>query len=217
MKYDDYMTNDESMEEMDFQECEVDSPEFNCTPGGAEPIRARRRMIEVEEVLGMGSAETTVEVCIPLCPPAFEVLSDLVEKKIEFDALIAGKGKVFINGRLIKDVPYKTRVRTCLPGFETKQISKLTFGNIKHVTIEIPFALCIEVPEAVKGTKVVVLETDINSVEIPNLVNCRQAGCAPVVPTHVGCVERLIRSITEKDCIFVKVKVVKDTIITMNQ
>lgn len=210
MKYDDYM-NDEYMNDGDELEAceECEEPE--------EKFTKKTKMIEVEEVLGIGSSETVVEVCIPLCPPAFEILHELISKNVEFDALVASKGKVFINGRIVKDIPYKTRVKTCLPGCE--RISKLTFGNIKHVTAEVPFALCIDVPESFKGAKVVVLETDVNSVEIPNFVNCLpnrcEPKCEPLALRLDNCHRKLICSITEKDCIFVKVKVVKDSIMTI--
>ena len=202
MEYEDCMMDDEDEE---LEDCE-----------DTEPVnKKKKRKIEVEEVVGMGSAETVIEVCIPLCPPAFEVLENLIDKQIIFDALIASKGRVFVNGRVIKDIPYKTRVKTCEPGCEN--ISKLTFGNIKHVTAEIPFALCIDVPEACKGNKVVVLETEVNSVEMPNFTNCLPnrcvAACTPHKVKFDTCHKKLFKSITEKDCIFVKVKVVKDVII----
>lgn len=190
MNYDDFMGNqdvnsnfcDDCEPEPDFEEC--------------EDVKKHKKRIEVEEVLGIGCAETNVEVCIPLCPPAFEVLDDLIRKKIVFDALVASNGKVFVNGRVIKNVPFKTKAKTLATSCRT--ISKITFGDIRHVTVEIPFSLCIDVPESFKGAKVVVLESDVDSVEIPNFISDR---C------------RIIKSITEKDCIFVKVKVVKDNII----
>lgn len=209
MKYDDYMMDNEYMatEGENLEPCE------ECMgPKGTSP---KRRMIEVEEVLGEGTAETTVEICIPLCPPAFEILDDLVTKVVEFDAVVASKGKVFVNGRVIKDIPYKTRVRACVPSCEN--VSKLTFGDIRHVTAEIPFALCIDVPQAFKGAKVVVLSYDINSIEIPNHTECIPNKCVPVCEPMFKkidtCQRKLFKSLTEKDCISVTVKVVKDVII----
>lgn len=154
------------------------------------------KKIEVEEVLGTGEAETNFEVCIPVVPPAFEILENLEKKTIEFDNLIATDGKVFINARLIKNIPFKTKIKTLIP--TCKEVSKIVFGDIRHVTVEIPFSLCIDIPKAFKGAKVVVLNTEIDSVDIPNFISCKS---------------KIIKSITEKDCVRVKVKVVKDKVI----
>jgi hypothetical protein len=204
-KYDEYMDNEKGYEGEEYGKYEEDHKE--------KP----KKMVEVDEVLGIGDEETVVEVCIPLCPPAFEIEEKLITKRLVFDALIAGKDKVFVNGRLIKDVPYKTREEVKHPGCE--RISKLTFGNVKHATAEIPFALCIKVPGSEKGAKVVVLKSEVSSVEIPNILGCTPHSCVgrcePPFLREDTCERRLIRSITEKDCIFVKVKVVKPTIITL--
>lgn len=204
-KYDEYMDHEKDYTEEEYEKYDE---EYKEKP---------KKMVEVDEVLGIGDEETVVEVCIPLCPPAFEVEDNLIGRKLVFDALIAGKDKVFVNGRLIKNVPYKTRCEVKHPGCE--RISKLTLGNMKHSTAEIPFAMCIKVPGSEKGAKVVVLKHEVSSVEIPNHLGCapnRCVGrCEPAFLREDTCERRLIRSITEKDCIFVKVKVVKPTIITL--
>lgn len=214
--YDKYQEYDEYNEYMDEDQC-VDDKELEPCEDYAEykDFKKKKRMIEVEEVLGIGSAETIVEICVPLRPPAFEVVKELITKEVEFDALVASKGKVFVNGRVIKDIPYKTKERVCAPSCPA--VSKATYGNLRHVTVEVPFALCIDIPEAHKGDKVVVLDFDVNSIEIPNHTNCIPnscvAQCEPKFLKKDPCNKRLFCSLTEKDCISVKVKVVKDTII----
>lgn len=213
MNFDNYMNDGEYMTQ---EPAEYGSCEDCCEdPGTTQPTRPR--MIEVEEVLGTGTSETISEICVNLCPPAFEILDMLVTKKVEFDALVASKGKVFINGRVIKDIPYKTRVKTCRPS--CTRIEKAVYGNIRHVTVEVPFALCIDIPEAFKGAKVVVLNYDVTSVEIPYNTNCAPGACVSKCENPVlrmdPCQRRLICSITEKDCISVTVKVVRDVIITV--
>jgi hypothetical protein len=213
MKYDDYMKDNEYMTEDGTDGYD----QYDGCGDGSEMAPTRPRMIEVEEVLGTGSAETTTEICVNLCPPAFEVMEQLITKTVEFDALVASKGKVFVNGRIFKDIPYKTRVRTTRPGCDN--VTRAVYGNVRHVTVEIPFALCIDVPESFKGAKVVVLDFEVNSVEIPNFTNCLPdacvAKCIPPFRREDPCMRKPICSITEKDCIFVKVKVVKDTIMTI--
>jgi hypothetical protein len=189
MKYDDFDLEEERNNESDVQS------QFNNEPNREEEYTSElhRKRIEVDEVLGVGREETNFEVCIPLIPPAFEILEDLIKKTVEFDTLVASQNKVFINARLIKNIPFKTKVKTVAP--ICKKISKITFGDIRHVTVEIPFTMCINVPGSIRGAKVVVLNTSIDSVEIPNFISER---C------------KIIKSITEKVCIKVKVKVVKD-------
>lgn len=213
MNFDNYMNDGEYMaqEPAEYGPCE------DCCEGPGAAQQTKPRMIEVEEVLGTGTAETISEICINLCPPAFEVLDQLVTKRMEFDALVASKGKVFINGRVIKDIPYKTRVKICRPSCQ--RVERATYGNIRHVTVEVPFALCIDVPESYKGAKVVVLSYDVNSVEIPYNTSCVPNACVSRCENPVfradPCQRRLICSITEKDCISVTVKVVRDVMITV--
>jgi hypothetical protein len=165
----------------------------------------KKEMVEVDKVLGMGKGEKVIEVCIPLTPPAFKILEELIEKKIVIDQKIAARGKVFINGRLIKNVPFKTATSTVRP--TTGRVSRITFGSVRHATFESQFSLCINVPGSVKGAKVVVLEAKVESVEIPRHVPC--GACEPVIPVGPNCPVRPILSLIEKDCIIVKVKVVK--------
>lgn len=159
---------------------------------------ANRRMIEVPEVLGIGEGETLVEVCIPVVPPGLVILFDQIDRRLVFDALVASNGKVFINGRLIKTIPFQVCDNAVTP--TTGNISRIVLSNIRAVTVEIPFALCIDIPEARRGNRVVVLDSNVNSVELPNL-RCPNLPC--------------IRGIVEKDCISVKVKVEEDVIITV--
>lgn len=169
----------------------------NCCPTDNQVLGVgEERTIEVPEVLGIREGSTFVEVCIPIIPPGLTILFNSIERSVVFDALVAANGKVFINGRLIKKIPFEVCDQTIIP--TTGNITRLTLSNVRSITIETPFALCINFPESVRGGRVVVLETNIDSVELPNLL-CPNQPC--------------IRSITEKDCITVRVKVERDTMI----
>lgn len=169
----------------------------DCCPTGNDVLGvSNERTIEVPEVLGIGEGNTFVEVCIPIVPPGLSILFNLIERSVVFDALVATNGKVFINGRLIKKIPFETCDTAVTP--TAGQISRIVLSNVRAVTIEVPFALCINLRESVRGARVVVLKTNIDSVELPNL-RCPEQPC--------------IRSVTEKDCISVTVKVERDTII----
>jgi hypothetical protein len=185
----DYIEYDDGLDDDDEDEYEfVD--ECPCAPG-----KKPKKMFEVDEVLGSGHSESYVEICIPLCPPAVQVFDCLAREEIKFDALIAKKDKVFINGRLLKCIPYCAKKKfvhpsDCCSGHINK--------NTGNAIAEVPFMMCISVPGAIEGGRVVVLDYDITAVNIPN----RNCGC-------------LIKSITEKDCISVKVKVVKPVIVPL--
>lgn len=143
-------------------------------------------------VLGEGEGSVCFEAIIPLIPLAFEVLTNQIERTIVFDVLAASDGRVFINGRLIKNIPFKTRNAAIVP--RLSNISRIIIGDIRHITVEIPFSLVIGVSGSVRGASVAVLNSSVDSVEILNRVRTR-AGL-------------LIRSITEKDNISVRVRVI---------
>lgn len=171
--------------------------DMNCCPTNNQVLGVSgERTIEVPEVLGIGQGNTFVEVCIPVIPPGFTILFNSIERNVVFDALVATNGKVFINGRLIKKIPFETCDRSVTP--TGGNITRIVLSNVRSITVEVPFAMCINLPQSRRGARVVVLNTDIDSVELPNLL-CPNQPC--------------IRSITEKDCITVRVKVERDTII----
>jgi len=175
----------------------------NCCPtenGDVLGIQAGagRRKIEVPEVLGIDSGEVFVEVCIPIVPTGIQILFEFIRKQVIFDALVAAKDKVFVNGRLIKTIPFVAADRAITP--QIGNITALALGNIRVVVVEVPFSMCIKVKGARQGARVVVLNTEIEEVDIPNLRCPNQAG---------------IRSVTEKTCIKVTVKAEEDTIITV--
>lgn len=142
-------------------------------------------------VLGEGEGNVNFEALIPLIPPAFEVLTNQIERTIVFDVLAASDGRVFINGRLIKNIPFKTRSAVIRP--RCSNVSRLVIGDIRHVTAVIPFSLVIPVTGSVRGASVVAVSSAVDSVEVLNIARIR-AG-------------RLIRSITEKDLVTVRVRV----------
>lgn len=171
----------------------------NCCPTNNQVLGTQAgRTIEVPEVLGVAEGSTCIEVCIPVLPPGFAILEDLVQRTLVFDALVASNNRVFINGRLIKRIPFETLDQTATPA--TGSISRITLSNVRSITVEVPFFICLELQGAVAGTTVVVLSSTVNGVDLPNL-RC------PNLPQ--------IRSIVEKDFIAVRVKVVRDTMITV--
>lgn len=212
MEYEDEYIMDEEEDEEASEDIEENDFDYEYTD---EYNNNYKKEVDIQEIIGTGAAETTIETRIPLIPPAIEISESLIKKEVIFDVLISAKNKVFVKGRLIKDIPYKTKVEALRPG--SQKISKLTFGSAKHVTAEIPFTLCIDVKGSVKGGRVVILKSNVDSEEISKPLGTVPHDCISVGKTSVlkpnSCNKRLFRSFTEKECIFVKVKVIKQSAI----
>lgn len=144
------------------------------------------------QVLGEGEGRVNFEVKIPLIPLAFEVLTNQIDRTVVFDVLIASEGRVFVNGRLIKNIPFKTRDAAVIP--RCSNISRLIIGDIRHITAVIPFSMVIDVNGSVRGANVVVVNSSVDSAEILNTVRT--------------CKGQLVRSITEKDLVTACVRVI---------
>ena len=215
MEYEDEYIMDEEEDEEASEDIEENDFDHEYTD---EYSSNYKKEVDVQEIIGTGAAETTIETRIPLIPPAIEIAQSLIKKKVIFDVLTAAKNKVFVKGRVIKDIPYKSKAQALQPG--SQKISRLIFGSVKHVTAEIPFELCIDAKGSVKGGRVVILKSKVDSAEILNPLGTVPHDCIsfgkPSVLKFNNCNKRLFRSITEKECIFVKVKVVKQsTIVTL--
>lgn len=102
--------------------------------------------IEVPVVVNSNTAQVLVVTEIPLTPPAFKI--DEIHKLIEIDDCATTCDKVIINGRLIKNVTYKTaKERDCHGDLHR------VCGDVRHCTVEIPFHLFVELPGAKEGDK----------------------------------------------------------------
>ncbi len=101
-------------------------------------------VIQVPVVVNQNSAQVLVVTEIPLTPPAFKI--DEIHKLIEIDDCAAACDKVIINGRLIKNITYKTlKERDC--HHDLKRVC----GDVRHCTVEIPFHLFVDVVGAEDG------------------------------------------------------------------
>lgn len=106
----------------------------------------KHTIIEVPVVINSNTAEVLVVTEIPLTPPAFKI--DEIHKLIEIDDCVASCDKVIVNGRLIKNVTFKTaKERDCHGDL------KRVCGDVRHCTVEIPFHLFVEVPGAKDGDR----------------------------------------------------------------
>jgi hypothetical protein len=103
-----------------------------------------KHVIQVPVVVNSNTAQVLVVTEIPLTPPAFRI--DQIQKLIEIDDCAAVCDKVIINGRLIKNITFKTlKERDCHGDLNR------VCGDVRHCTVEIPFHLFVEVEGARDG------------------------------------------------------------------
>lgn len=109
----------------------------------------KAKCIKVPEVVGRNSCQVLLECTVPFpCQyPAVEIKD--VMKNVKDLFIKVCKNKVLINGILHKNINYKT--------FEDSMKDKCDchyntfYGDVKHVSVEIPFNCFIEVPGAMPG------------------------------------------------------------------
>jgi hypothetical protein len=100
--------------------------------------------IQVPVIVNSNTAQVLVVTEIPLTPPAFKI--DEIQKLIEIDECVAVCDKVIVNGRLIKNITFKTaKERDCHHDLHR------VCGDVRHCTVEIPFHLFIDVKGAKPG------------------------------------------------------------------
>jgi hypothetical protein len=108
-----------------------------------------KHIIEVPVVVGVNTAQILVVAEIPLTPPAFKI--NEIHKLVEIDECVSVCDKVIINGRLVKNITFKT-----LGERDSKSHLKRICGDLRHCTVEIPFHLFIDVKGAREGDLCVV-------------------------------------------------------------
>lgn len=107
-------------------------------------------VIKTEAVVGVGETQVLVVADIPITPPAFEIKE--IQKTVIIEDCTPIEDKVIINGVLRKNINFKTfgEQHESHPHHMHKKVKRVT-GDLRHVTVWIPFALFIEVPGAKEG------------------------------------------------------------------
>lgn len=144
-------------------------------------------VIQTPVVVNANTAQVLVVTEIPLTPPAFKI--DEIHKLIEIDDCAAVCDKVIINGRLIKNITFKTAKE-----WDHKHGLNRVCGDVRHCTVEIPFHLFIDVPGSRDGD-ICEVEDAIVAGEFDKLVD----------KNHDGTFNKLL----EKVVIKVRAKVVR--------
>lgn len=148
-------------------------------------------------LVGEDSGQVLEDVEVEFPEPAVAI--DEPVKFVEISRCEAIPGKVIIVGRVVKNIPFKTRcTETTLPGPSPRV--RVVTGDIKHVTLYIPFKLFIEIPGTQEGDTCDVIEACVLG-EIDTLID----------DNNDGLYERLVETID----IHVRVRVTRETVVNV--
>lgn len=145
---------------------------------------------------GSGQVLEDVEVCFP--EQAVEL--GVIEKRVEVDRCEVIPGKVIIIGKVVKNIPFKTRCSGDCPRPESRR-TRVICGDLRHCTAFIPFKLFIEIPKAEEGDRCEVVEACVLG-EVDTLVD----------ENGDGCFERLEETVD----IHIRVRVVRDMVMNVS-
>lgn len=138
-----------------------------------------------------------VEVTFP--SPAVEI--DEPTKRVEVERCEAIPGKVIVVGRVVKNIPFKTRSgESSLPRDGRRRV-RVVCGDLRHCTLFIPFRIFIEIPGAREGDTCEVVEACVLG-EVDTLID----------DNGDGLFERLEETID----IHVRVRVTRDTVVNVS-
>lgn len=117
--------------------------------GGAE-----NAVVELPRLVGSGQRQVLICASIPLPAPALEVKE--IRKKVVIDSCTVIPGKVIIDGRLRKDINFKTLAAGTVPprpGTFTgcSGIVNTASGAVNHTTVDVAFNTFIPVAGARPG------------------------------------------------------------------
>ncbi|HYF94100.1 MAG TPA: SPOCS domain-containing protein [Symbiobacteriaceae bacterium] len=150
-------------------------------------------------LVGEDSSQVLEDVEVTFPTPVVEI--DEPTKRVEIIRCEAIPGKVIIVGRVIKNIPFKTRSgESFLPG-EGRRRVRVVCGDLRHCTLFIPFRLFVEIPGAQEGDTCDVIEACVLG-EVDTLID----------DDGDGLFERLQETID----IHVRVRVTRDTVVTVS-
>jgi hypothetical protein len=152
-------------------------------------------------LVGENSNQTLEDVEVTFPTPALDV--EAPEKRVEITRCEAIPGKVIVVGRVVKNIPFKTRSsESVLPGEpgERRRV-RVVCGDLRHCTLFIPFRLFITIPGAMEGDVCDVVEACVLG-EVDTLID----------DNGDGLFERLQETID----IHVRVRVTRDTVVNVS-
>lgn len=166
-----------------------------------------KKCVKVPEVIGRNHTCVLLEQEIPFAPgyPALEIKD--ITKEVKDLVLSVCKDKVLINGKLHKNINYKTLETTGKYTCSCNDID-IAYGDVRHVHVAIPFSAYVEVPCARPGDNV---EIEFAGVED----NCELD--ILIDPCYVkGCDLPVFKKVREKVLVKIDLKVLRPCQITVD-
>ncbi len=170
-----------------------------------EPMK-EKKCVKVPEVIGRNYCQILLEQEIPFAPnyPALEIKD--IDKDVKDLILSVCKDKVLVNGKLHKNINYKTYDSSgCFKcGCEEYDV---IFGDVRHVHVCIPFSGFIEVPGARPGDNIEIEYAGVEDLcELDILKD----------PCYVkGLAQPVFKKLKEKVIVKIEVKVLRPVQITV--
>ena len=165
-----------------------------------------RMCVKVPEVIGKNYCQVLLETEIPFAPgyPAMEIKDILKEvKELIFSVCT---DKVLVNGILHKNINYKTYENACKIKCNCDDIDVI-YGNLKHVSVNLPFSSYIDIPGARQGDSV--------EVEFAGVEDCCELDMLKDPYFVKGCETPVYKKLKEKVIVKVEVKVLRPVQITV--
>lgn len=166
-----------------------------------------RKCVKVPEVIGKNYCQILLETEIPFpsgCP-ALEIKDIL--KEVKELILSVCHDKVLVNGKLHKNINYKTldsegKIKcNCMD-------MDIAYGDVKHVSVWIPFSGYIDVPGAMPG--------DTVEVEFAGADDLCELDMLKDPYFVKGCKKPVYRKLKEKAIVKIEVKVLRPVQITVD-
>lgn len=167
-----------------------------------------KKCVKVPEVIGRNYTQILLENEIPFAPgcPALEIKD--IMKEVKELILSVCRDKVLINGKLHKNINYKTFENIGRIKCHCEDLDVI-YGNVKHVSVSIPFSGYIDIPGARLG--------DTVEVEFAGVEDCCELDILKD-PYYVrGCAVPVYKKLKEKVIVKIEVKVLRPCQITVDE
>lgn len=166
-----------------------------------------KKCVKVPEVIGRNHCNLLLEQDIPFPPthPAFEIKD--VTKDVKDLILQVCRDKVLINGKLHKNINYKTLETCCKHPCHCEEID-IAYGDLRHAHVVIPFNAYIEVPGARPGDNV---EIEFAGVEDDCELDILMDPCFVK-----GCEMPVYKKVREKVLVKIDLKVLRPVQVTID-
>ncbi|HWI65204.1 MAG TPA: SPOCS domain-containing protein [Symbiobacteriaceae bacterium] len=150
-------------------------------------------------LVGEDSNQVLEDVEVTFPSPAVEI--DEPTKRVEIQRCEAIPGKVIVVGRVVKNIPFKTRSSESVIAGDGRRRVRVVCGDLRHCTLYIPFRLFVEIPGTQEGDTCDVIEACVLG-EVDTLID----------DNDDGLFERLQETID----IHVRVRVTRDTVVNVS-